>query len=216
MPLEIRTQGEEARQDITADESFSDIKLNVDQRLDIGCGQRLEKGWTGIDIVDEKDAKVPEESKYIKHDILSFPWPIENNSIYEAKCSHVVEHIPHYVPGYPIHKNGLIMFMEEVYRILMVQGIFIIDCPYYSSQRMHQDPTHVRSITENTFRYFDPKWMAEIGMDHYGIKTNFEILSTKLILDPDFEPKNRAAQMYSIKYVLNAVQDIHIVLRKRG
>lgn len=214
MALEIRTRGDIAAQSITADSDFEVNReaYSVDQRLDIGCGQRLRAGWTGIDIADIKN--VPEESRFIKHDILSFPWPIESGSIYEAYCSHVVEHIPHYIPRYPITKDGLVLFMEEVYRILQPHGIITIECPYYSSQRAHQDPTHCRSITENTFKYFSKEWMKSIGMDHYDIAANFEIVSTKLILDPDYDSRSSAAQQYAIKYVLNSVQDICVVLRK--
>lgn len=214
MPLEIKTRGDVSRQDITADSDFRDMPVKMEQRLDIACGQRLQPGWTGIDIVD--GVKVPEDSKYIQSDVLAFPWPIADKSIYEAQCSHFVEHIPHQLDGLPKTKNGLVAFMEEVYRVLMPQGIITIECPYYSSQRAHQDPTHCRSITENTFRYFDPQWIAEIGMDHYGIKTDFEVLTIKLILDPEYEARNKAAQQFAVKYVLNAVQDIQIVLRKRG
>lgn len=215
MALEVRTRGEVARQDITADGDFHEIPRTISERLDIACGQTLQTGWTGLDITDPKEVPIPDGSKYIQHDVLTFPWPIESNSIYEARCSHFVEHIPHQLLGYPQWKNGLILFMEEVYRVLMPQGIITIMCPYYSSQRAHQDPTHCRSITENTFRYFDPKWMADIGMNHYGIKTDFEVVSTQMILDPDYESRNSATQQYAVKYVLNAVQDIHITLRKR-
>jgi predicted SAM-dependent methyltransferase len=214
MPLEIKTRGDVAAQDITADDDFHNIPIKMEQRLDIACGQRLQSGWVGMDIVDLKNT--PEESKYIKHDVLSFPWPIADKSIYEARCSHFVEHVPHQLEGISKYKDGLVAFMEEVHRVLMPQGIIVIDAPYYSSQRAHQDPTHCRSITENTFRYFDPQWMAEIGMDHYGIQTDFEILTIKLILDPEYESKSKTAQQYAVKYVINSVQDIQIVLRKRG
>lgn len=214
MSLEIKTRGDRAVQDITADDEFRNVEVKMEQRLDIACGKRLQSGWMGLDITD--NVPVPEGSKFIKHDVLTFPWPIEKSSIYEARCSHFVEHIPHVLYGYPQWKNGLVLFMEEVYRVLMPFGIVTIECPYYSSQRAYQDPTHCRSITENTFRYFDPQWMTEIEMDHYGIATDFEVITTKLILDPDYEARNKAAQQYATKYVLNAVQDIQIVLRKRG
>lgn len=214
MSLEIRSKGDVAAQLITADDDFSvnSDTVKKESRLDIACGQRLQSGWTGIDIVDI--TTVPEGSEYVKHDLFNFPWPIESGSIYEARCSHFVEHIPHYIPGYPLYKDGLILFMEEVYRVLQEHGIIVIDCPYYSSQRAHQDPTHCRSITENTFRYFNKEWMKSVGMDHYDVKANFEVVSTKYILDPDYDSRNSAAQQYAVKYMINSVQDIHVVLRK--
>jgi hypothetical protein len=213
MSLEIRSVGQSATQDITADTDFSNMPITMEQRLDIACGQALQTGWIGMDIAD---IEAPVGAKYIKHDVLSFPWPIEDESIYEARCSHFVEHIPHQLEGCDKHKNGLVIFMEEIHRVLMDQGIVTIACPYYSSQRAWQDPTHVRGITENTFKYFDPQWAKTIGMDHYNIKTNFEVLTTKMILDPSCEGRNPTAQQYMMKHFMNVVMDIHVVLRKRS
>ena len=214
MALEIRTLGESATQDITADSDFAEMPIIMEQRLDIACGQQLQTGWMGLDIADGLIA--PDGAKYIHHDVLSFPWPIENNSIYEARCSHFVEHIPHQLDGSSKTRNGLVLFMEELYRVMMPQGIVTIMAPYYSSQRAWQDPTHVRGITENTFKYFDKQWLESLGMGHYGINTDFEVLTTKMILDPEYESRNEAAKQNAIKHFINVVLDIHIVLRKRG
>lgn len=212
MSLEIRTQGEHAAQEITADTDFTEMPIAMEQRLDIACGQQLQTGWTGLDIAN---VSAPEGAKYINHDVLSFPWPIADNSIYEARCSHFVEHIPHQLDGSSKTRNGLVLFMEEVYRVMMPQGIVTIMAPYYSSQRAWQDPTHIRGITENTFRYFDKKWLVSLGMGHYEIATDFEVLTTKMILDPEYESKNESAKQNAIRHFINVVLDIHIVLRKR-
>ena len=213
MSLEIKTQGESATQDITADKDFMDMPVTMEQRLDIACGQQLQTGWMGLDIAE---VKAPDGAKMISHDVLSFPWPIESNSIYEARCSHFVEHIPHQLDGSSKTRNGLVLFMEEVYRVMMPLGIVTIMCPYYSSQRAWQDPTHIRGITENTFKYFDKKWLESLGMGHYDIKADFEVLTTKMILDPEYESRNEAAKQNAIKHFINVVLDIHVVLRKRG
>ena len=213
MSLQIKTLGESATQDITADSDFTEMPITMEQRLDVACGQQLQTGWTGMDIAD---VIAPAGAKYIQHDVLSFPWPIESNSVYEARCSHFVEHIPHQLEGCDKNRNGLVLFMEELYRVMMPQGIVTIMAPYYSSQRAWQDPTHVRGITENTFRYFDKQWLTSLGMGHYGIKTDFEVLNTKLILDPEFESKNEAAKQIAILHYINVVLDINITLRKRG
>jgi hypothetical protein len=166
--------------------------------------------------MDIAEVVVPAGSKYIKHDVLSFPWPIEDNSVYEARCSHFVEHIPHQIEGYNKYKNGMILFMEELYRVLMPQGFVTITCPYYSSERAWQDPTHVRAITKETFKYFDPKWLEAIGMDHYDIKTDFEVVTTKMIMDPSCEARSESARQMMMKHFGNVVADIQVILRKRG
>lgn len=182
-------------------------------KLDIACGQRLQSGWTGLDIAEKSKVSIPEGAAYIEHDVLLFPWPIANDSVSEARCIHFVEHIPHQVYGQ--FKNGLILFMEEAYRVLTEHGMMTIECPYYSSQRAHQDPTHCRSITENTFQYFDPRWMILMGMSHYGIQTDFEVVSTVLVLETGYELKSEEEKQQAMRHEINAVSDIHIVLRKR-
>ena len=212
MSLEIRTLGERASQHITADSDVTEVTHMVSERLDIACGLTLQPGWTGMDVAD---VKCPEGAKYIHHNVLSFPWPFEDNSIYEARCPHFVEHIPHTLVGSDPLKNGLVLFMEELYRVMMPQGIVNIMCPYWTSQRAWQDPTHVRAITENTFKYFDPQWAASIGVGQYGFKTDFEILTTQLILEPEYEAKSEAAKQNAIRHFVNVVMDLNITMRKR-
>jgi len=185
--------------------------------LDIACGQRLQLGWTGLDIAEKSKVNIPEGAVYIEHDVLSFPWPIASGSVSEARCIHFVEHIPHQIYGSNNRsKDGLVLFMEEVYRVLTEQGMITIEGPYYSSQRAHQDFTHCRSLTENTFQYFDPRWMALMSMSHYDIQTDFEVVSTVLVLETGYELKSEEEKQRAMKHEINAVSDIHVVLRKRG
>lgn len=183
-------------------------------KLNIACGQRLQSGWTGLDIASKEKVNIPAGAAYVEYDVLKFPWPIASNSVSEAYCSHFVEHIPHQL-SFEMYKNGLIVFMEEVYRVLEPQGTIRIECPYYSSQRAHQDPTHCRSITENTFRYFDKEWLAANGMSHYGIETDFEVVSTVLYLDPEYDSKSEEDKQQAMLHYINAASDICVVLRKK-
>jgi hypothetical protein len=54
-------------------------------KLDIACGQAKKEGFIGVDI-----ARLPGVD--IVHDLEQFPWPFDDNSIEEARCSHYVEH----------------------------------------------------------------------------------------------------------------------------
>lgn len=186
-------------------------------KLNIACGQGLQAGWTGFDIVGKEKVAVPEGAEYIQHNVLTFPWPIASGSVDEAECSHFVEHIPHQVHwfGYPLEKDGLFMFMEEVYRVLRPEGTITITCPYYLSQRAVQDPTHCRGISENTFMYFDPKWMESMAMSHYGVKTDFEVTTVQMIMDEAFINGTKEEKDYARKHIPNAVHDICVVLKKR-
>jgi hypothetical protein len=56
--------------------------------------------------------------------------------------------------------------MNEVYRVLKNNGIFIASTPAYPSAKAFQDPTHVNIITAQTHEYF-------IGKNPYGRRYGF-------------------------------------------
>jgi len=110
--------------------------------LDIGCGENCQPNWVGMDIRPCKGVS-------IVHDVQSFPWPIPDNVVFQALCSHLWEHIE---PKYRIQ------FMNEMWRIMMHRGQLLISAPYYLSFGACQDPTHYTCPNEATFCYFDPKF----------------------------------------------------------
>lgn len=150
-------------------------KHNLGIKLDIGCGDKKQKGFVGMDIRKEDGVD-------IVHDLELFPWPLPDECASLAFSSHVLEHInPHkgdarimplvellikkkiltakevreYIgeyEGYP----SFLRFMDEVWRILQVGGQFILGVPYAGSIGYWQDPTHINGINESTFAYFDP------------------------------------------------------------
>jgi hypothetical protein len=48
-------------------------------------------------------------------------------------------------------------FMNEVWRIMKVDGQFAISCPHGYSSGYLQDPTHCNALNEYTWAYFDPE-----------------------------------------------------------
>jgi len=71
----------------------SDIQSLLNQqsgiRLDIGCGANKNPGFVGMDIRPLPDVDIVQ-------DVEEFPWPLPDESVLMAVCSHVVEHInPH-------------------------------------------------------------------------------------------------------------------------
>src|SRR5437899_9598237 len=114
-------------------------------KLNLACGRHKIPGWVNIDIS-------PQVEPDVVGDLLKFPWEfgvndmfyVLNSSIEEIFCSHFVEHIG----------DELIPFMDEAWRVLKVGGLFRIRCPYYTSIRAVQHPTHKRFISEAMFKYF--------------------------------------------------------------
>ena len=205
MALEEKVEYEIAKQDISADEDFSHPPKDKElKRVNLACGQTKHEGYVGID-------SVATEAADVVHDLMTFPWPFEDESIYEFECSHFVEHIPIQLKD---GSFGLIRFMEEVWRCLIPGGTIHITAPFYTSMRAWQDPTHTRAITDVTFTYFNKKLVEAMNMDHYSGKCNFEQLSRKYYITPEWEAAAEEARTWAMKHYFNVVADIGFVLRK--
>lgn len=127
--------------------------------LNVGCGKDIRpktQGWTNMDI-----AKLPGVD--VVHNLLNFPWPFSSASYDEVFCSHILEHIPHTVPGHS--KDGFILVMEEIYRIPKPGGLVRIFAPHHLGDNRWKDPTHTGAIHPGNFHYFEPE-------------SNFEYYST--------------------------------------
>lgn len=202
--LEEKIEFGTARQMIAGtDEDFSNPSELV--RINLACGEHKKEGFVGVDV--EKTS-----ASEMTFDLLKFPWPIESNSVYEFFCSHFVEHIPH-----DLHNgkrtDGLVQFMDEVYRCLMPQGTITIICPYYTSIRAWQDPTHCRVINEVTWRYFSKEGRKGAGVDHYVGNAVFEILTQQFILDDAWIHRAEEARVWAMRHYWNVVQDLQVMLR---
>ena len=165
-------------------------------KLDIACGHNKQPGFYGIDL-----RKLPEVDQEVN--LEAFPWPFDDESVDEIFCSHYVE-----------HTTDLIKFMDEVYRILKTGAKATIVAPYYSSVRAWQDPTHKRAISEFTFMYFNKGWRDVNKLEHYGIKSDFDF-TYGYVVDPAWVNRSEETRAFAIKFYINAVSDIQVVLTKR-
>lgn len=201
--METRIEYGTARQEIGQLDDFVVDKGEKLLKVDLACGQKKKEGYKGID-----QAKI--EGVDIVHNLMEFPWPLEDNSVYEFNCSHYVEHIPiQLLDG----TYGLNRFMEEVWRCLMPKGTISIQAPYYMSQECWQDPTHTRAITDRTFLYYHQN-VTEGMLDHYMPKCNYETVSQTKIIDPALEMKGEQARKWAIEHYWNVVREVQFVLRK--
>ena len=188
-------------------------------KISIAGGQRVPKGFVGMDLVKLKDVK------YVG-DILDFGkdsvWKkIKDNSVDEYECSHFIEHIP--------HGNGYIdpffKFFDEVYRTLKpakfskdnpnipTSGFAKFVTPYYSSMRAFQDPTHIRHITDMTLYYLDKEWRKVNGLDHYKVKCDFKF-NAYYVLNARLQNRNQEFVQNAILTQWNAVDDLAFTVWK--
>ncbi|TAK89693.1 hypothetical protein EPO04_01140 [Patescibacteria group bacterium] len=186
-------------------------------KLSLACGNNKPEGFLGVDI-----AKT--DSVDVVQNLLKFPWnKFKDNSVDEIECSHFVEHIPH---GDGYH-DPFFEFFDEIYRILKpaefdpnnpnvaTRGFMRITCPYYSSIRAWQDPTHHRAISEASFLYVNKKWREDNRLDHYPVKCDFDF-SFGYVLSQEWQSRSQEAQSFAIRNYINAVSDIQVQLTKRA
>lgn len=165
-------------------------------KLNLACGRRKLDGWVNVDI----SLMVNPDFVY---DLTQVPFPWEDNSIDEIYCSHFVEHVGDVIP-----------FMDEAHRILKPGGIFRVRCPYYTSIRAWQDPTHKRPISEGFFYYFSAKMRKSMMVEHYGIKSDFDIQDIAYHFPEHMKDMPNDERDFMRCHAWNTVADIEVWLKK--
>ncbi len=178
------------------------IKSDKIINLNLACGNVPKEGFIGVDIVDT-------DSTDIVHDLNQYPWPFEDNSVDEIYCYHYIEHITHVINSLSSadNRDGLIQFMDEIYRILKPKGKVTIIAPYYKSGRAFGDPTHVRHIGDLSFHYYNKEWRDNNKLSHYGIVCNFDITFSYFITN-DLTLKAEEIRNKAFKNDWDAIDDI--------
>lgn len=179
-------------------------------RLDLACGNNKKEGFVGLDIVTEGTqadfvCDLFEKSNWkVLGNVQSWCNPdgsIKDNSIFEVRMSHFIEHVP-----------DLVSFANELYRIMVPGGRVYITAPYYSSIRAMQDPTHKQFISEATFLYWMKPWREMNGLSHYEFACDFRTLTIKYFFNSEWRTRAKAAQEWARKHYINVVDDIEVTL----
>lgn len=141
--------------------------------LDIGCGAKPKNPFNaaevyGVDVRDDIVANV------FRADLVvdDIPFPAE---VFDFVTAHdFLEHVPRLIYC-PQRRNAFVEVMNEIWRVLKLNGLFMSFTPAYPNPAAFRDPTHVNIITEETFPlYFDDVHRWASG---YGFKGAFQILN---------------------------------------
>ncbi len=166
-------------------------------KLDLACGRVKQEGFFGVDINPNTHAD-------LILNLEEYPWPWENNSVDEIHSAHFLEHV-----------KDANKFMEEVWRILKPGGIAHFVTPYYTSVRAWQDPSHIRAVSEHTYRYFTEKGRKEMALEHYPNTCDFEIIKFDYnIMSPEWKGKSQEAIQYAAIHFWNVIDDLIAHLKK--
>ena len=125
--------------------------------LDLGCGDNKVEGAIGLDNIALSEVD-------IVHDLLDFPYPIENESYDIIYLRNVIEHF---------NQNDIDKIFNECYRIMVPKGLMYVMVPHAFTIAAFTDPTHKSYFTflsgdfwdkTNSRAYYtkiDAKWTLE-------------------------------------------------------
>ena len=168
-------------------------------RLDLACGTDCAEGFDGVDWR-------PLPGVVHVWDLRDYPWPWPDESVEALRASHYVEHVV-----------DLVAFMNEAHRVLVPGGSFEIIHPYQHSDRAWQDPTHVRALNMRSWDYYNAAELRELGHDYDAITADFEVTEREAIISPDLAGQYPdGVPDFMIFHCVNVINDVRVVLKKRG
>jgi predicted SAM-dependent methyltransferase len=187
------------------------IATETPTKLDLACGQNKQEGFFGVDIADTNSEG---ESIGVDRvvDLLRFPWPFEDDSVEEVYCSHFVEHIPDWRPWWPDNRDGLGLFMDELWRICKHDAKVKIIHPYGLSSRAFQDHTHRRYLNEHSWPYFNLEARKQMGVDHYPTRANFAMPGISNGFHQEWMLRSDPARGWAAVHYWNVVTDLVVDL----
>lgn len=142
-------------------------------KLNLGCGEKRFDGYINVDKYGTPD---------LKHDLETFPWPWENESVSEIQLIHVLEHLGKDVEIY----FGI---FKEIYRICHHGSKVFITVPHFRHEFFYDDPTHVRVVTPLGLSLFSKRqnklWIANGASNSpLGLYLDIDFELKKTILKP--------------------------------
>jgi hypothetical protein len=111
------------------------------RKLNMGCGfKKLNDHWN----VDLEKKCNPDQVV----DLEVTPWPYEDNFFERITADNILEHLGQ-------SPRQFTNIMKEMYRVSQDQAEWYICVPHHRCDLHWDDYTHVRTLTEKTFRMFD-------------------------------------------------------------
>lgn len=174
-------------------------------KIDIGCGSKKKEGFVGVDqyAMEGVDhvCKIGEEAL-----------PFENDSVEEVHCSHFLEHLS---------AKQRTSFMNELYRVMKNGAQASVIVPHWNSNRAYGDPTHQWPPVSEMYMYYLSKDWRKSQAPHTdsewnpdGFNCDFEATWGNAP-HPALATRNTEYQQYAQTWYKEAIQDLHINLKKK-
>ena len=170
--------------------------------LDLGAGQSKREGFKGVD-------KYEAPGVDIVCDLLSFPWPFEDNSVDEVHSSHFLEHV-----------DGVdrLPFFNELYRVMKPGATAQFITTAADSNRSIQDPTHKFPpvVAEFYQCYLNKAWRDMNKLTHGAYEGDFNLGAQQVNvgLSPAMQARNDEFRTYAMTFLRNATTDLYVWIVK--
>lgn len=175
--------------------------INCPIRLDLGCGKAKKPGFTGVD-------SIAFEGVDVVCDLAQSRWPWADNSVEEAHCSHMLEHIP---------AKQRAHFFNELYRVLKLDAKATIITPHWCSNRAYGDLTHEwPPVSEMFYWYLSAKWRAENAPHQDFWTCNFDTFQPAYSPHPGLQFKAQEFRDLALMFAKEAAQDLICTVIKRA
>jgi SAM-dependent methyltransferase len=118
--------------------------------------------------------------------------PIADASVDYVSAFDLIEHIPR-TGGVGANRNPFIFLMNEIFRVLKINGQFYAQTPAYPYPTAFSDPTHVNFITPDTIKYFGKEVTGDghiVEDDRFSLGQRYGFNGNFLIL------RNQTSQQY--------------------
>ena len=140
----------------------ADLERGVPVKLDLGCGQRPQPGFYGVDHVEMEGVDLVADL----NEPLSL---LPDNSVAAVHTKHVLEHVTNLVP-----------LLSELQRVTRPDGRIEIVVPHFSYPYFYSDPTHVRFFGLYTMFYFaDPQHQPKRKVPAFYSNSRFSVESIR-------------------------------------
>jgi SAM-dependent methyltransferase len=153
-------------------------------KLDLGCGlTKRGPDYVGVDELEDSAADVV-------GDVTEVLGALADESVEEVFCSHLLEHI-----------DDLEALVNEIERVLAVDGRLIAVVPHFSNAYYYSDPTHRRPFGLYTFSYFAEDPILRRRVPTYGHRPRLRLERVELNFRSAVEFRRR----YRVKAALGGL-----------
>lgn len=139
------------------DKTILTFELDKRKNLNIGCGHLKFDNCISI---DKRDTPIVD---FIM-DLNNIPWPFEDEKFLNVYAYDIVEHL-----------DEVVDVVNEIWRVLKIEGVLYIHTNHYKYENAFTDPTHKHFFSMNSFDFWDDETMFGTKYPHYADGRIFRI-----------------------------------------